>query len=104
MNPLNSGTRKVLNYYSPEMLKTIWSISLNCSVVFYTLWATELGNEVNDYLALVSVLPFIAILLIFTRTLEKCNLEAPEEIILKDRAVLFSGFIWLFIFLIRIYG
>jgi decaprenyl-phosphate phosphoribosyltransferase len=104
MNPLNSGTRIVLNFYSPEMLKTIWSMSLNCSVVFYTLWAIELGNEDNDYLALVSVVPFIAILLIFIRILEKGNLEAPEEIILKDRAVLFSGFVWLSIFLIRIYG
>ena len=104
MNPLNSGTRKVLNDYSPEMLKTIWLMALNCSVIFYTLWAIELNNEVNDYLALVSVLPFIAILLIFTRYLEKNNLEAPEEIFLRNKGVLFSGFMWLAVFLFRIYG
>ena len=104
INPLNSGTRKVLREYSPEMLKTIWSMSLNCSVIFYTLWAIELNNEVNDYLALISVLPFIAILLLFSRLLENGKLEAPEEIILKNRGVLISGFIWLAIFILRIYG
>ena len=104
INPLNLGTRVVLKDYSPEMLKTIWMLSLNCSVIFYTLWAIELNNEYKDYLALVSVLPLIAILLIFTRLLDKGNLEAPEEIILRNKGILFSGFIWLAIFLFRIYG
>lgn len=104
INPLNLGTRVVLKDYSLEMLKIIWMLSLNCSVIFYTLWAIELNNEVKDYLALVSVLPLIAILLIFTRLLEKGNLEAPEEIILRNKGILFSGFMWLAVFLFRIYG
>ena len=101
---MNLGTRVVLKDYSPEMLKTIWMLSLNCSVIFYTLWAIELNNEVKDYFALVSVLPLIAILLIFTRLLDKGNLEAPEEIILRNKGILFSGFMWLAVFLFRIYG
>ncbi len=103
VNIPNSGTRPVLKKYSVPFLQVIWTTSLNISLVFYALWAIELGNGFKDNLALLSALPFAALLFQLSRKIQGGAAEFPEEEFFQNKDVLVPLFLWALIFMIRVY-
>jgi decaprenyl-phosphate phosphoribosyltransferase len=99
----NSDARPVLKKYSEHFLKVIWSTSMNTCIIFYSLWAIELGNEFKDNLALLSTIPFAFLIFQLSNNIQRGKAEFPEEEIFQNKQVLVSIILWVFIFMSRIY-
>ena len=97
-----SGTRQGLNEYSEGYLRFVWGVSVGIAVVFYGLWAAELGNGGSAMWARLSVIPFVLLLLRYARDIDAGAAEAPEDIVWGDRVLQALGVIWAAMFVLQV--
>ena len=99
-----SGTRGGLESYSEGYLRFVWGVSVGIAVVFYTLWAAELGNGGSAMWARLSVIPFVLLLLRYARDVDTGSAESPEDLVWSDRVLQALGGLWALMFVLQAYG
>jgi len=97
-----SGTRQGLKEYSEGYLRFVWSVSVGIAVVFYGLWAAELGNGGSAMWARLSVIPFVLLLLRYARDVDSGTAEAPEDLVWGDRVLQALGVLWAAMFILQV--
>lgn len=95
-------TRPILRTYSPSYMRTVWSSSMITAVVFYCLWAFELGASRDDMFVEMSTVPFSLILLRYAFHVDRGMAEAPETIVLTDRTLQVLVLAWVGLFLLQV--
>lgn len=101
LNTKGKETRKVLRTYTAYYLNVILQVSLTCTIVFYVLWAIEMSVQPHNQFALFSVIPFALLLFSILKLTQKGGLEFPEDIVLRDKNILFYGLFWIIFFMLR---
>ncbi len=96
------ATRPILRTYSPSYLRTIWSASMITAILFYFLWAFELGASRNDLFVEMSTVPFSLIMLRYAFHADRGVAEAPETIVLTDRVLQLMAVVWVGLFLLQV--
>jgi len=99
-----SGTRGGLESYSEGYLRFVWGVSVGIAVVFYTLWAAELGNGGSAMWARLSVIPFVLLLLRYARDVDTGSAESPEDLVWSDRVLQALGGLWALMFVLQAYA
>lgn len=91
-------TRNVLKYYNKEFLDKNMYIFLALSIVFYSLWSTQV---VDNSLFKYSSIFVILILMKYSLNVETNGLGDPVEVILGDKVLMLIGILYaLFCFLV----
>ncbi len=98
----DSGTRHGLKEYSEGYLRFVWGVSVGIAVVFYGLWAAELGNGGSAMWARLSVVPFVLVLLRYARDVDAGTAEAPEDLVWGDRVLQVLGLAWALMFALQV--
>lgn len=96
------GTRQGLREYSEGYLRFVWSVSMGVAVVFYGLWAAELGGGGSAMWARLSVIPFVLLLLRYARDVDAGVAEAPEELVWGDRVLQALAVVWSVTFVLQV--
>ncbi len=93
-------TRATLGEYSESYLAYLRAVTSGTVLVGYCLWAFEKAHETNASVPWyqLSILPFVLGLLRYALLVDQGKGEAPEEIVLSDRALQLIGLFWLVIF------
>ena len=94
----------VLEHYSASFLTQVQTIAVSLTLVGYTLWTTEHGNETGageTWLAL-SIGPFLLGLLRYLLSASKGPVEAPESAIFEDPVLLGAVGLWGVLFLLGV--
>jgi decaprenyl-phosphate phosphoribosyltransferase len=99
-----SGTRQGLREYSEGYLRFVWGVSVGIAVVFYGLWAAELGNGGSAMWARLSVIPFVLLLLRYARDVDAGTAEAPEDLVWGDRVLQGLGVLWAGAFVLQVFS
>jgi len=90
-----ADTRRTLQEYSASYLRFVWSLSAGVACTAYSLWAFEMGEHQDGVpWATLSVAPFVLAILRYAVDVDKGSAGAPEEIVLRDPALLGLGLIW----------
>lgn len=97
-----SGTRSGLRAYSEGYLRFVWGVSAGIAIVYYGLWAAELGNGSSTMWARLSVIPFVLLLLRYARDVDSGAAEAPEDVLWGDRVLQLLGAIWMAMFVLQV--
>jgi decaprenyl-phosphate phosphoribosyltransferase len=93
-------TRATLAAYSDSYLAYLRAVTSGTVLVGYCLWAFEKAHETNASVPWyqISILPFVLGLLRYALLVDQGKGEAPEEIVLSDRALQLIGLFWLITF------
>jgi decaprenyl-phosphate phosphoribosyltransferase len=93
------ATRRSLQGYSTSYLRFVWATSAAVTITAYCLWAFEVASHPSTVpWAAWSVLPFVLAILRYGVDVDRGSAEAPEDVVLKDRALIALGIIWLVLF------
>ena len=95
-------TRASLGNYTESYLRTIWTSSMFAAIVFYALWAVDLGSSRDDNFAVLSTVPFSLIMLRYAFHADRGMAEAPETIVLTDRVLQVLALAWVSLFLLQV--
>jgi decaprenyl-phosphate phosphoribosyltransferase len=96
------ATRSTLAGYTPAYLRTIWSSSMVASIVFYALWAVEIGSQRSDHYAVASTVPFALMMLRYAHHADMGAAEAPEDVAMRDRWLQMLAVVWVALFAAQI--
>ena len=92
-------TRRSLAGYTPGYLRFVWGTAAAVTITAYCLWAFEVGLAESTFpWAEWSVLPFVLAILRYSVDVDRGEAEAPEDVVLHDRALLAMGAVWLVLF------
>ena len=94
----DGSTRSTLAGYTPGYLRTIWTSSMVASIVFYALWAVEIGSARSDHYAVASTVPFALMMLRYAHHADAGDAEAPEDVALGDRMLQVLAVLWVALF------
>jgi decaprenyl-phosphate phosphoribosyltransferase len=97
-----TSTRESLGDYTESYLRTIWTSSMFAAVVFYALWAVDLGSARDDDFAVPSTVPFSLIMLRYAFHADRGKAETPEAIVLSDRVMQVLAAAWVGLFLLQV--
>jgi len=100
-NSERQGTRKVLEDYDQEVLSSIVNIAASATLLTYCLWVIQ--EHFNSYLAQISILPFVAFILLYKNISKSALAEAPEDVLLNNKPVLICALISTILFGIVFY-
>ena len=98
----DGATRSTLTGYSAAYLRTIWTSSMVASIVFYALWAVEIGSVRSDHFAVASTVPFTLMMLRYAHHADAGHAEAPEDVALSDRMLQVLALVWVALFAAQI--
>ena len=85
----NNKTREVLNYYNKDFLDKNMYTFLAISIVFYSLWATDVTMVANTQNKLIWTIPFMIIICMkYSLTVEGDSHGDPVEVLLSDKVLM----------------
>lgn len=91
--------RRSLDGYTTSYLRFVWGVAAAVAITAYCLWAFEVaGNDSTFPWAQWSVLPFVLAILRYAVDIDRATAEAPEDVVLRDRALQILGLAWLVLF------
>jgi len=91
--------RRSLAGYTPAYLRFVWGTAAAVAITAYCLWAFEVGLAESSFpWAQWSVLPFVLAILRYAVDVDRGEAEAPEDVVLHDRALMAMGVAWLVLF------
>lgn len=91
--------RRSLAGYTPTYLRFVWGLAAAVTITAYCLWAFEVGLADSSFpWSQWSVLPFVLAILRYALDVDRAEAEAPEEVVLRDRALQVLGLTWLILF------
>ncbi len=93
----SAGARSVLGSYSSGFLNLTRTLAATVTVVTYCFWAFERASLLHhSHLILgLSIVPFTLAVLRYALLVEHGDGEAPEDLIVGDRALVGLGIVWL---------
>ena len=94
-------SRPTLRRYTIDFLRFVWTLAATLAVLSYSLWAFQI-TQVDSTFALISVLPFLAGLMLYALDIERGESEAPEDVLLRDRGLLIAGVLWVAVFAVAV--
>lgn len=98
-------TRAVLTKYTGSYLRFVWGLAATITVAAYCLWAFEVA-EVPTVVpwAKISIFPFVLAILRYAIDIDQGKAEAPDEVVVADRALMVLGVIWVVTFALAALG
>lgn len=98
--------RATLDAYSDSFLAYVRSVSSAVAIMAYCLWAFEQAEIRTDEMLLfeVSIIPFVMGVLRYAMLLDAGEGGAPEEVVLRDRALQVIGLAWVLLFGAAVYA
>jgi decaprenyl-phosphate phosphoribosyltransferase len=98
-------SRRSLGSYSLGYLRFVWTLSATILIATYCLWAFEVQAEWHrPVFAQVSIAPFVLGILRYSADIDHGTAGAPEDIVLRDRALQALGVLWAATFLAGVFG
>ena len=98
----DTKSRKVLEFYTPQLLSTVWTTTLTLSLVYYSLWALQFDG-LQQNLALLNSLPLAYILFHLSSIIQIGELENPEVVLTQNYKIILSVLIMLIFYASLIY-
>jgi decaprenyl-phosphate phosphoribosyltransferase len=92
------GGRRVLGGYTPSTLTLLLSGSLALTACAYCVWAFQMPDSIGIPWRPLTIVPFVACLGRYLFRVQRGEGEAPEDLVLTDRALLLSGIVWAVLF------
>jgi decaprenyl-phosphate phosphoribosyltransferase len=86
--------RASLRKYSSSYLRFVWATSVAIVITTYTLWAFDLHVQSRSVWSQISIVPFVIALLRYAIDVDNGDGGAPDEIVLRDRALQILGVCW----------
>lgn len=98
--------RATLSAYSDSYLAYVRSVASAVAILAYCLWAFEQADIRPDEMLLFegSIIPFVLGVLRYAMLLDAGEGGAPEEVVLRDRALQVIGVIWVVLFGAAVYS
>ena len=91
--------RRSLAGYTPGYLRFVWGTAAAVAITAYCLWAFEVGLAESSFpWAEWSVLPFVLAIMRYAVDVDRGEAEAPEDVVLHDKALMAMGVAWLVLF------
>jgi len=98
-----AAIRSVLASYTASYLRFVWTVSAGVLVTTYALWASTVHQAVSNSWSIVSILPFVVVLLRYALKIDAGDAGEPEEAVLHDRVLLLLLAIWAACFMGSVY-
>ncbi len=100
LGPERAAQRPSLGAYSLGYLRYVWMMSSAITLMAYCLWAFDQsrGNHLRMTFYELSIVPFALLILRYALLLESGKGSAPEELLLRDRALLIFVGLWVVVF------
>ncbi len=98
------GGRRVLRLYTVPRLRLIGVGSAACALFAYCVWAFELPTIDGVPWRPLTIIPFALGLARYGSLVRAGYGEAPEELILRDRALQVAGVMWLVVFALGVHA
>jgi decaprenyl-phosphate phosphoribosyltransferase len=100
--------RTVLGSYTESFTSYLRSVTSSAMLIGYCVWAVEKADEIGRSTSehpwfQMSILPFLMGVLRYAQILDDGRGSAPEEILLKDRALQLIGLAWVAVFALGVY-
>ena len=95
----DAGTRWSLQFYSESYLRFVWSLAACVTIVAYSLWAFQAPLSDGLRWEAFSIAPFVIAVLRYAVHVDRAAADAPEDVVLRDRALQALGFAWLLLVL-----
>lgn len=92
--------RTVLRFYTTARLRLLLTGSATCALFAYCVWAFALPAVDGFPWRPLTILPFAACLARYGKLVQRGDGEAPEELVLRDRALQLAGVAWLTVFVL----
>jgi decaprenyl-phosphate phosphoribosyltransferase len=89
-----TAVRPVLKRYTPTYLRFVWTLSAGVLVTTYALWAFTIKQTTGNEWSVVSIVPFVVVLLRYAVDVDSGAAGEPEEVVLHDRVLLAIGAVW----------
>ncbi len=97
--------RPVLREYSLTYLRFVWTSAAAALLVVYSLWTfTITASGKNAQWGVLSILPFLVVVLRYAIIVDRGGAGEPEEIVITDRMLLGSGALMVVLLAMAIYG
>ncbi len=90
--------RRVLAFYTPELLQAVLAASSGMALFAYCVWAFELPAVNGVPWRVLTIVPFTACLIRYSRLVRAGRGEAPEDLLYGDRVLLVCAVGWLLLF------
>ncbi|WP_329167590.1 decaprenyl-phosphate phosphoribosyltransferase [Streptomyces sp. NBC_01267] len=100
-----AATRALLSEYTTGYLRFVWQLAAGVAVLAYCLWAMESGGPPDSGLLpwrQLSMVPFILFILRYAVFADRGTAGAPEDVILRDRALTVIGAGWIVVYVLAI--
>jgi decaprenyl-phosphate phosphoribosyltransferase len=100
------SVRSTLDEYSDSFLAYLRAVTSGTVFVAYSIWAFEKAHEAQASVPWyqLSILPFVLGVLRYALLVDQGQGAAPEEVILRDRALQVIGVAWAIVFGLGIYA
>lgn len=95
--------RPVIQKYTTSYLRFVWTVSATAVIMTYALWAFEVGQQAETIWSVLSLIPFCLAILRYAVDVDAGEAEEPDEIVRRDRVLLFLGLIWVCALLAAVY-
>ncbi len=92
--------RRSLEGYTLGYLRFVWATAAAVTITAYCLWAFEVGASAPSTFpwAQWSVVPFVLGILRYGVDVDRGRAEAPEDAVIRDKALLVIGLAWVILF------
>jgi decaprenyl-phosphate phosphoribosyltransferase len=92
------ATRAVLDAYPLSFLRYVWMLASGVAVVAYCLWAFAQDAHAALPIHSLTIAPFVLFMLQYVLLVERGEGGAPEELVFRDRTLLWLGGAWAALF------
>jgi decaprenyl-phosphate phosphoribosyltransferase len=96
--------RRVLELYTPHMLRLILSASAAAAVFAYVVWALQLPAVHGVPWRLLTAVPFAACIVRYGLLVRAGAGETPEDLLMADRWLAAGGVAWLILFTLGVHA
>jgi decaprenyl-phosphate phosphoribosyltransferase len=96
--------RRVLETYTPQLLRAIVAGSAAVALFAYCVWALQHPTVHGIPWRPLTILPFALALLRYVRLVDRGAGEAPDELLLSDRWLPAAGLAWLVLFALTVHA